>query len=107
MPFVREQSGGTDRLHTYTASAARSGKTATFTFDISDIDTNGNIPISNMGIGVMSWSSTVENNTWAGYYNPSNFKIVSNQNGTVTATISITGNLQRPWYMTANLYVWA
>ncbi len=55
----------------------------------------------------MSWSSTVENNTWAGYYNPSNFKIVSNQNGTVTATISITGNLQRPWYMTANLYVWA
>jgi hypothetical protein len=93
-------------LHTYTASKSdiRSFVGLTLTFDISDIDSTGSIPITNMGIGVIAWS---EDSDSAGYYRltSENFYIESNIAGTVSVYIKLTGDTQRAVSATIALYV--
>ena len=91
-------------MHTYTASNSDIRSGVTLTFDISDIDSTGSIPITNMGIGVIGWNETNED---TGYYDltSANFYIKSNIAGTVSVYIKPTGNLQRAVSATIALYV--
>lgn len=76
----------------------------TVTFDISDIDATGSIPITNMGQGIVYWNETDESAGWRDVTR-GNFYIISNTNGIVSVYLKLSGNPQRPVSAIVALYV--